>query len=140
VARLGGLTVRSELSHTRKGMLIIFQRLKDNYSDIAVPSFTLSNDHGNDDLARDRGVRRRRAMQPAKVSQPRPEASCQNVVLQIYSSPDKALRASVLPTDVSLYATPDIESRLTRRPIPWFSSVTVFGLLAAKCGHSDGSK
>ena len=74
------------------------------------------------------------------LSQPRPEASCQNVVLQIYSSPDKALRASVLPTDVSLYATPDIESRLTRRPIPWFSSVTVFGLLAAKCGHSIGSK
>jgi hypothetical protein len=53
VARLGGLTVRPELSHTRKDMLIIFQRLKDNYSDIAMPSFTLSNDHGNDDLARD---------------------------------------------------------------------------------------
>jgi hypothetical protein len=70
VARLGGLTVRSELSHTRKDMLIIFQRLKDNYSDIAVPSFTLSDDHGNDDLARDRGVRRRRAMQPAKASVP----------------------------------------------------------------------
>ena len=49
------------------------------------------------------------------LSQPRPEASCQNVVPQIYSSPDKALRASVLPTDVSLYATPDMESRVVIR-------------------------
>ena len=34
---------------------------------------------------------------------------------QIYVSPDKALRASVLPVDVSLYATPDMESRVVIR-------------------------
>jgi hypothetical protein len=32
---------------------------------------------------------------------PRPEASCRNFVPQIYASPDKALRASVLPAAVS---------------------------------------
>jgi hypothetical protein len=49
------------------------------------------------------------------LSQPRPEASCQNVVPQIYSSPDKALRALVFPADISLYATPDMESRVVIR-------------------------
>jgi hypothetical protein len=49
------------------------------------------------------------------LSEPRPEASCRNLVPQIYASPDKALRASVLPADVSLYATPDMESRVVIR-------------------------
>src|SRR5262245_279496 len=49
------------------------------------------------------------------LSKPRPEASCLNVVPQIFVSPDKALRAAVLPVDVSLYATPDMESRVVIR-------------------------
>jgi len=36
-------------------------------------------------------------------------------VAQIYASPDHALRASVLPADVSLDATPDMESRVVIR-------------------------
>ena len=35
------------------------------------------------------------------LSKPRPEASCRNVAPQIFVSPDKALRALVLPVDVS---------------------------------------
>jgi hypothetical protein len=46
---------------------------------------------------------------------PRPEGSCLKVVQQVYRSPDKALRATVLPGDVSLYATPDMESRVVIR-------------------------
>jgi hypothetical protein len=46
---------------------------------------------------------------------PRPEASCQTVIPQIFVSPDRALYASVLPVDVSLYATPDMESRVVIR-------------------------
>jgi hypothetical protein len=49
------------------------------------------------------------------LPKPRPEASCRNVVPQIFLSPDKALRALVLPVDVSLYATPDMESRVVIR-------------------------
>lgn len=49
------------------------------------------------------------------LPKPRPEASCRSFVPQIYASPDQALRASVLPTDVSLYATPDMESRVVIR-------------------------
>jgi hypothetical protein len=49
------------------------------------------------------------------LPKPRPEASCRNFVPQIYVSPDQALRASVLPSDVSLYATPDMESRVVIR-------------------------
>jgi hypothetical protein len=49
------------------------------------------------------------------LPKPRPEASCRNFVPQIYASPDKTLRASVLPADVSLYATPDMESRVVIR-------------------------
>jgi hypothetical protein len=49
------------------------------------------------------------------LSAPRLEASCRTVVPQIYPSPDKALRATVLPVDVSLYATPDMESRVVIR-------------------------
>ena len=46
---------------------------------------------------------------------PRPESSCGDVKPQIYPSPDGALRALVLPVDVSLYATPDMESRIVIR-------------------------
>ncbi len=38
---------------------------------------------------------------------PRPEASCLDVAPRVFVSPDKELRAVVLPVDVSLYATPD---------------------------------
>ena len=46
---------------------------------------------------------------------PRPESSCGDVKPQIYPSPDGALRALVFPVDVSLYATPDMESRIVIR-------------------------
>src|SRR5438876_2333602 len=46
---------------------------------------------------------------------PRPESSCSNVKPMIYASPDGALRALVFPVDVSLYATPDMESRVVIR-------------------------
>ena len=46
------------------------------------------------------------------LSTPRPEASCRNIVPEIFVSPDKALRALVLSVDVSLYATPEMESRV----------------------------
>src|SRR5262249_57834796 len=45
----------------------------------------------------------------------RPESSCSNVKPVIYASPDGALRGVVLPVDVSLYATPDMESRVVIR-------------------------
>jgi hypothetical protein len=46
---------------------------------------------------------------------PRPQTSCRTVIPQIFVSPDRALHASVLPVDVSLYATPDMESRVVIR-------------------------
>jgi hypothetical protein len=46
---------------------------------------------------------------------PRPDASCLDVVPRVFVSPDKELRAVVLPVDVSLYATPDMESRVVIR-------------------------
>lgn len=49
------------------------------------------------------------------LTTPRPEGSCRNVVPRIFVSPDKAMRASVLPVDVSLDATPDMESRVVIR-------------------------
>jgi hypothetical protein len=49
------------------------------------------------------------------LPKPRPEASCRTVVPQIFISPDKTLHASVFPTDVSLDATPDMESRVVIR-------------------------
>ncbi len=49
------------------------------------------------------------------LPKPRPQASCLQVLQQVYASPDKALRAVVLPADVSLYATPDMESRVVIR-------------------------
>ena len=49
------------------------------------------------------------------LTTPRPEASCREIIPQIFVSPDKATHASVLPADVSLYATPDMESRVVIR-------------------------
>jgi hypothetical protein len=49
------------------------------------------------------------------LTKPRPEASCLNVVPQIFVSPDKALHATVQPVDISLDATPDMESRVVIR-------------------------
>jgi hypothetical protein len=46
---------------------------------------------------------------------PRPESSCSNVKPKIYPSPDGALRALVFPVDISLHATPDMESRVVIR-------------------------
>jgi hypothetical protein len=49
------------------------------------------------------------------LSAPRPESSCSDVKPQIYPSPDGALRALVLPVDISLHASPDMESRVVFR-------------------------
>src|SRR5215471_15985030 len=49
------------------------------------------------------------------LPRPRPESSCGDVKPQIYPSPDGALRALVFPVDVSLHATPDMESRVVIR-------------------------
>jgi hypothetical protein len=46
---------------------------------------------------------------------PRPETSCLDVAPKVFVSPDKEVRAIVLPVDVSLYATPDMESRVVIR-------------------------
>jgi hypothetical protein len=46
---------------------------------------------------------------------PRSETSCLTAKPQIYPSPDAALRALVLPVDVDLHATPDMESRIVIR-------------------------
>jgi hypothetical protein len=46
---------------------------------------------------------------------PRPESSCSNVKPKIYPSPDGTLRALVYPVDISLHATPDMESRVVIR-------------------------
>src|SRR5258707_3615400 len=43
---------------------------------------------------------------------PRPESSCSDVKPQIYPSPDGALRALRFPVDVSLDATPYMQTRL----------------------------
>lgn len=49
------------------------------------------------------------------LSKPRSESSCLNVRPPVYPSPDGALRALVFPADVSLDATPDMESRVVIR-------------------------
>jgi hypothetical protein len=49
------------------------------------------------------------------LSKPRPETSCQNVKTQIIVSPDKTTHAQIFPMDISLYATPDMESRVVLR-------------------------
>ena len=46
---------------------------------------------------------------------PRPETSCGTIAEQIFVAPDKANHAVVLPADVSLFATPDMESRVVLR-------------------------
>ncbi|PWT90764.1 MAG: hypothetical protein C5B56_04910 [Proteobacteria bacterium] len=46
------------------------------------------------------------------LTNPRPATSCLAPGAQVYQSPDKALSAIVLPVDVSLYLTPDMESRV----------------------------
>jgi hypothetical protein len=46
---------------------------------------------------------------------PRPESSCTNLKPKIYPSPDGTLRALVYPVDISLHATPDMESRVVMR-------------------------
>jgi hypothetical protein len=45
----------------------------------------------------------------------RAESSCSNVKPRIYPSPDGTLRALVFPVDISLDATPDMESRVVIR-------------------------
>jgi hypothetical protein len=49
------------------------------------------------------------------LSMPHAEASCQKLVPQIFVAPDRALHTSVLQVDVSLYAAPDLESRVAIR-------------------------
>ena len=49
------------------------------------------------------------------LSKPRPEGSCRNVAPEIIAGPDKTIRAVVVPADVSLHATPDMESRVVIR-------------------------
>jgi hypothetical protein len=49
------------------------------------------------------------------LTKPRPEVSCRNVVPEIFVSPDRTLRALVFPSDISLDATPDMESRVVIR-------------------------
>jgi hypothetical protein len=46
---------------------------------------------------------------------PRPKDSCRDVEPEIFASPGGALQAVVLPVDVSLYSTPDMESRVEIR-------------------------
>ena len=46
---------------------------------------------------------------------PRAELSCSNVKPQVYPSPDGTLRAVEYPVDISLNATPDMESRVVIR-------------------------
>jgi hypothetical protein len=49
------------------------------------------------------------------LSKPRPEGSCRNVAPETFVSPDKAVRALVVPASVSLDTTPDMESRVVIR-------------------------
>lgn len=49
------------------------------------------------------------------LKDPRPASSCPTEGQQTYVSPDGELRATVIPAGVSLYATPDIESRVVIR-------------------------
>ena len=49
------------------------------------------------------------------LSKPRPPASCQAVAPLVFVSPDTKIVASVLATDISLNATPDMESRVVMR-------------------------
>jgi hypothetical protein len=46
------------------------------------------------------------------LDNPRSPTSCLAPASEVYHSPDKSLIAIVLPVDVSLYTTPDMESRV----------------------------
>jgi hypothetical protein len=49
------------------------------------------------------------------LSTRRPEGSCATIIAKIHTSPDKKLHAVVLPAEISLDATPDMESRVVIR-------------------------
>jgi hypothetical protein len=51
------------------------------------------------------------------LSAPRPEASCRTITAQVHASPDNKLHAVVLPADISLNASPDMESRVVIRSV-----------------------
>jgi hypothetical protein len=51
------------------------------------------------------------------LSTPRPEGSCATIIAKIHPSPDKKLHAVVLPAEISLDATPDMESRVVIRSV-----------------------
>jgi hypothetical protein len=51
------------------------------------------------------------------LSTPRPEASCATMIVKIHASPDTKLHATVMPVDISLNATPDMESRVVIRSV-----------------------
>ena len=48
---------------------------------------------------------------------PRAENSCATIISKIHASPDKKLHAVVLPVEISLNATPDMESRIVFRSV-----------------------
>jgi hypothetical protein len=49
------------------------------------------------------------------LSKPRAEGSCATIVAKVIPSPDNKFRAVVLPAEISLDATPDMESRVAIR-------------------------
>ena len=49
------------------------------------------------------------------LSAKRPEGSCATIIAKVHPSPDKKLHAVVLPADISLDASPDMESRVVIR-------------------------
>ena len=51
------------------------------------------------------------------LSTPRAEGSCPTILAKIHPSPDKKLHAVVLPAEISLDATPDMESRVVIRSV-----------------------
>ena len=48
---------------------------------------------------------------------PRPENSCATIISKVHASPDRKLHAVVLPAEISLDATPDMESRVVVRSV-----------------------
>src|SRR5579871_2771029 len=48
---------------------------------------------------------------------PRPENSCATIISKIHASPDRKFHAVVLPAEISLDATPDMESRVVIRSV-----------------------
>jgi len=51
------------------------------------------------------------------LATPRPEGSCPTILAKIHPSPDGKLHAVVLPAEISLNATPDMESRVVIRSV-----------------------